>query len=140
MQEVVDLVASLPTHYIERIRERMGRSTYVRFGADKKPTRDEIQIVLEDYLGMAAVEITRHDEGSWSCVLPGKPRAPLNRIVGAYPHLTFEDNERFFEAQLIEGKELVITTRGADEFTNAIASRFAEICARFWQGELQRPD
>lgn len=113
----------------------MSLDRYVHWN-EKKPTREEVQHVLEDYLGgPETADVRQEQETWWTCGLPGKPTHPFARTPNA-PQVTPEHQERWFEVTYDDDR-LTITTRAADEFTNVVAEGFAKLCARFWQGRFE---
>jgi len=115
----------------------MGSTNYVRFKEDRTPCLGEIQDIVEDYLGpeMGTFEPTKNGKG-FIMVLPGKPSFPFERHSELKPY--FPHDSRFIEfGTIYEGKTLTITTRQADECTNAIADGLSRTLARFYGAELE---
>jgi len=106
----------------------------------RKPTREEVQLVIEDYLGEMASEI-RWERDRFFVTLVGKHSHPLRRIEGASPILTREPDPGW-EGRYMEiwpdpdGNCLDVMTRQQDELTNRIADGLAQLFARFWEGKL----
>lgn len=105
---------------------------------DKKPTKDQVELVIKDYLDAALSEF-QWDKDRFLIVLVGQNSAPLKSVADPDMRriLTSEDGqERFIEVYLDNNSLDVITRRG-DEFTNNVADGLARIFARFWEAELQ---
>lgn len=114
----------------------MGFDRFV-YWKDKKPTREELVLVLEDYLGgLGHVKV--HD-GRVFATLVGKPSFPFKRIDGFENRRAAAEqrDERWFEV-VLDKKYADVITRQMDEVTGVIAKGFAELLARFWDGELEK--
>lgn len=104
---------------------------------EKVPTKENIGMVLEDYLGELAVEVMWNRE-RYMAVLKGPGSNPFKRLVGG-PFTTSETSERWIEVVLdLDSKEpsVDVLTRRQDEITNNIADGFAKLLARYWDGSL----
>jgi hypothetical protein len=106
---------------------------------EKKPTQEQVQLVLEDYVRDLATEV-KWDQGRFYVVLPGMGSNPLAR-VSDWPLMADmakeqRETERWIEVWLGDDC-LDVITRHADEITNNIASGFAKLCARYWKGRLE---
>ena len=117
----------------------MALDRFVYWKSTTRPTREQIQFALEDYVRDLATEVKwEHDR--FYVVLPGMGSHPAARITESETLrlAAAEDrkNERWFEVYLGDDNIDVIT-RHSDWITNAIATEFARICAQFWQGELE---
>lgn len=123
----------------------MAIDRFVYFKHRKGPKIQDLKTVLEDYLGSAGiyVEFAVHDKDCRiMAMLPGKPNFPFKRIKG------YEDmgrpcechQERWFEVYWHSSRKIDVITRQTDEFTNVVAQGFAELCARFWKGEVERDE
>lgn len=120
----------------------MARDVFVYFKKGKKPSRAELQTVLEDYTAGLAREV-RWQSDRFIVTLPGTVRNPLVRVLPKNtPHAraaqaeVSEATERWFEVWI--GTDCVdIITRMMDEVTNSIAYGFAKLCARWWSGEIE---
>jgi len=103
----------------------------------KKPTKRVLRIAAEDYLGDLLQEI-RWMGDRWIVTIKGERSHPFKRLVD--PKILFLDQEpkdgRWFEIW-VKGKTVDIITRRQDELTNNIASGFARLVARFWEGKLE---
>jgi len=104
----------------------------------EKPTQEEIQFVLEDFLGEVATEI-RWDTDRFFVTLVGKYSHPLKRVVTS--PIARRDIEPGWDGRHLEvivGKaDLDVLTRRQDEFTMRVADGLADVFARFWAGELE---
>lgn len=69
----------------------------------------------------------------YRATLVGASAAPFERLD---PDDTLYDPVRSFEIELGSSR-IVVSTGRADEFTVALADRFAEICALYWKGQRQ---
>jgi len=73
-------------------------------------------------------------------IFPGKPSGALRRAAPdlAFPwgdDPQFYHQERWFEVYLDKNDgHIDVITRIADEFVNAVADGFANLCARVWEG------
>ncbi len=103
------------------------------------PSRDHVQLVLEDYVRDLATEV-KWDGDRFFVLLPGMGSHPATRLPAppeyAAIYRSDRENERWFEVYLGTDNIDVITRR-SDRITSAIATEFARICAQFWQGELE---
>jgi hypothetical protein len=124
----------------------MARDRFICF---KKtiPTKDQLKMILEDYLGGLAVveyddmlEDGNNVKNYWFVKLPGKPSFPFaSKINPLCPA------DRWFEVyvgQLNQDKEVAygpnidVMTRGADELTNVIADGYANLIARYFDADI----
>lgn len=115
----------------------MAADTFVYWKNKKKPTRKELTVVLEDYMrGLGKV---RWDRDRFFVDIPGKVSWPFARILpdtNKAKAMAEDPMERWFEVYV--GKDNIdIITRQMDELTNNIATGFAKLCARYWEGELE---
>lgn len=115
----------------------MSLSRIVQF-EKKQPSKEEIGLVLEDYLEEAAEEICWMRD-RYFVTLKGKTSYPLRRIDGV-AKAVLEDNEkvagrpRMFWVWI--GKEIVEAgTMDEDYFTSAIVEGLVAILSRFWDGD-----
>lgn len=109
---------------------------------EKTPTREQIQLVLEDYVRGLAVSVEWNaDQRRFYVLLPGMGSMPLARVsdwpLMAGMNKEQQETERWFEVYVEDGDNIDVITRRADEITNNIASGFAKLCARFWRGRLE---
>lgn len=121
----------------------MSLDRFVRWQTELRPTREELQLVLEDYLGGAGE--ARWDTDRFFVTLTGlrseayRRCAHVTEVVRAYAEHTLREPPanriRWIELYLHEDSIDVIT-RCADDFTNAVAERLAEICAAYWDGKV----
>lgn len=100
----------------------------------KRPTKKDLRIAAEDYLGDLLQGI-QWAEDRWIVTIKGNRSHPLQRLADP----KFLDQEpkdgRWFEVWF-NGKTVDVITRRQDELTGNIASGFASLVARFWEGEL----
>jgi len=105
---------------------------------DRRPTRQQLQLVLEDYLSGAGTATWKEDR--FMVDLVGTTSHPLKRIPEAHP-FSNRPVEPGFEGRWFEvvmgSKDIDVLTRQQDELTMAIADGFARLCARFWHGALE---
>ncbi len=125
----------------------MARDVVVNWKGER-PTRDEIQTMLEDYLGAAGKIEWQKDR--FVATLPGAPSYARARVGLATPwqRTAWQEkmrepepkrwsySDRFFEVWSDAGCTYVMT-RDADELTMAVADTFAEVLCRGWQGEME---
>lgn len=120
----------------------MACDRFVRWKTKKAaPTRKEIGLALEDYLGGIA-ESVKWDEDRFFATLKGSNSLPYARLDPAKYLLTTildartEDagRKRWIEVWM-RGKEVDVITRQQDELTGVVADGFAAFLARFWRGE-----
>lgn len=102
----------------------------------ERPTREQLQMVLEDYvlrLGVVEWETDR-----FFVTLPGKCRHPLTRVTDrrAVEAMNEGPRERWFEVYVGED-HIDVITRLMDQVTEDIARGFAVVVARFWDGKLE---
>lgn len=128
----------------------MSADRFVRWKPDApRPTRQELQFLLEDYTrGIATSVSWNAEQRRFYVVLPGRPSWPFMRIgcvsdveKRSYAEETAQGRYRWIEVYFAEGvpdEPLDVITRRGDEITNAIADRIAEIVARFWEGRIER--
>lgn len=117
-----------------------------------KPTRDEIETLLRDYMG-ALGKVEWHEPGQRFLVtIPGTPsyarvhvglatdwqRAAWKGKMEEPSPKRWSPETRWFEVWSDEDVTYVMT-RDADELTNGIADTFAEVLRIAWQGKIQ-PD
>lgn len=101
----------------------------------RRPSKIQIQRVLEDYLGDAMVRLFV-DGGRITVLLHGKPSFPFKRLreMGKYREGQEAHDERWFEVYCTN-TNIDVITRMTDEYTNVVAEGFAVLCARFWEGK-----
>lgn len=110
----------------------MANDRFVYFHRDK-PTKDNVQHVLEDFVSDAGTVRWSEEQGRFYVDLPGKHRWALRRIfpesVRARAEQEQENEGRWLEVFLhVEGGAIVsidVTTRFQDQFVNAIAEGIA---------------
>lgn len=118
----------------------MAYDRFVYWNTSRRPTREQLQMVLEDYLNGIATEV-KWDHDRFFAKLSGKQTHPLRRMpeneVARYAVMATEEvEERWIEVWI--GNDCIdVMTRFADELTNRIADGFAQLCARFWNGRLE---
>lgn len=102
---------------------------------DKRPKATDVGKVLRNFIGESG-KVT-WTGGRWFCTFPGKPTHPLKDVPG-FPQeklIPPRDDERWFEVYCADDN-IDIITRMQDEFTNAVALGFQDLCARIWEGKL----
>ena len=131
----------------------------IDFATDRRPTRDQLRRIAEDYLsGAGSVTDDPSGDGTGTdavfyLLLAGTPREPLHRAVEHEPG--FENmvasvrgrlegvTQRWVEvwSRETDGRvaHVTVTIRGADSFTLGVADRLAEVYSRFWTGTLTSP-
>lgn len=120
----------------------MACDRFVYWKTKDKPSREQIQLVLEDYVRDLAKSVEWDEKGSrFFVALPGMCSNPAARVTESdtIRGMAAEDrmNERWFEVYVGDDNIDVITRHG-DWITNAIATEFARICAQFWNGKLEK--
>ncbi|MFI5296678.1 MAG: hypothetical protein ACHREM_01155 [Polyangiales bacterium] len=123
----------------------MALDQVVDWKTDLRPSRDNLQAMLEDYFGAFATSVVWRDNRFWVTLVGGRSSA-MRRQEGLTPasyayneELATEDGKptpRMIEVYPHEDC-LYVMTREADEATNGLARDFAHRCAGFWKGELQ---
>jgi len=116
----------------------MARDIFIQFKKDRKPTKVEVQHLLEDYFKDIATDV-RWDGDRFFVSLPGTPTNALGRIKGAHTLGRIKgepDRTRWIEVVRNNATLWDVLTRGMDEVTNAMAEGVVEILARFWKGEV----
>lgn len=105
----------------------------------KAPAREEVRLVIEDFLSDAASEI-QWDRDRFFVTLIGKNTHPLKRIPEAHWTARAEPEPghegRHLEVWVTDTCVDVIT-RSQDEYTHAVAEGLAKVLARFWQGKRE---
>ncbi len=125
----------------------MAYDRFIYFPSGKgMPGTAELRMVLEDYLGEAGrVEWTGDRlyailQGPVSFPFKRLPETPEIQVKAWEDRAVEADGKpriRWFEIYAGENNIDVIT-REMDEYANNVASGFAELCARFWNGKLER--
>jgi len=116
----------------------MASDRFVRWKKNTKPTKDEVEQVIKDYLGETMTSLKWEGDRFFACLV-GKTTAPLKSVADEDLRriLTHRDGEeRWMEVWLADDC-LDVMTRGMDEYTNNVADGLAKIFARFWQGKLE---
>lgn len=124
----------------EEVRVALDRFVYWQTSA--RPSRDDLQHVLEDYIdesGIISWEtdrffiklVGRHSEAWRRCEHKDMDAASL-RLASA----RYRAEDRYIEVWI--GFDCVdVMTRMADDFTNGVAARLAELLARLWDGKVE---
>lgn len=114
----------------------MGTDRFIEFPPGKKPSGDDVVTALTAYVNGVG-EITRHTPTYASVKLPGE----VFTVAGAFPGNEWLNapsplrrKDRCIEVD-VTGRTMIITTRGADEFTSALAEGFVEFATRYWSGK-----
>lgn len=116
------------------------------------PNAGELELLLEDFLGgfLERGEFCEQDrpslvwkDGRWFATLVGWDSHALRRApfitdaMRAYYAQVHGVRQRFIEVYI--GDDYVdVITRQADDATNALADRLAELIARCWKGRLEK--
>jgi hypothetical protein len=118
---------------------------YVVYWKDKKPSKEQIWLVAEDFFG--GIAKVSWDSDRFLVTLPGKVTNPFVRIS---PWLAEEESaklkaglartERFLELyQDDERTYLAVIVRQQDDFVMSLAEGLAMVFCRFWQGDYVKP-
>ncbi|MFH1098799.1 MAG: hypothetical protein V1723_02685 [Candidatus Uhrbacteria bacterium] len=104
----------------------------------RRPTNRQIRMLLGDFFRGAAGIGWSGKGGRWSVCLPGRPSSPMRRVAPkiAGPDEYF-DRERWIEV-FPGGSSVDVITRCADDYTNGIAERLADVIARCWDGDRDK--
>ena len=124
----------------------MASDTFVYWN-EERPTKDDLHACLQDYLAEIATEI-RWDRDRFFVTLVGRPSFPFARVGPSTPAMRQAELERavgadgtprprWFEV-VIDSESIDVITRQADEITMNIARSFAALCARAWDGGLDK--
>lgn len=116
----------------------MARDTFVYWDQrHPRPTKQEIQHVLEDYVrGLATTVVWERDR--WYVTLPGESSWSFQRsgpATIAQRTSWLESSTRWFEVW-IGDDNIDVITRMADDVTNVIAHGFASLMARGFDGRI----
>lgn len=119
----------------------MACDRFVYWKKGNEPTREQLQLVLEDYVRDLAESVEWDGPGHRFFVkLPGMCSNPAARFTDSdmIRRMAIEDRktERWFEVY-VDDDNVDVMTRHSDWITNGIATEFAKICAQFWQGRLE---
>ena len=102
-----------------------------------RPANGDVFVVVEDFIGGAAMRIDTYGDNTWSVLLYGKPSSALKRTrLAATAHMSEQHDERWFEVFVMDDS-VFVTTRMADEYTNAIAKALAELLCRVFDGKME---
>ena len=134
----------------------MGLDRFIRWKRDRPewgdPTLEKIAQVAQDFLGLRwTVKIT---DPTWIVCETDEPQTFALRscrddkdspdkteTFGEAMHREMGAQTRGFEVFFLVEKGRInrtsVITRQADEFTGALADRFAQILARWWDGEVE---
>ena len=111
----------------------MARDLFV-YWQDDKPSQEVLGLVLRNYLGeIGEIEFKN---STWFCTLPGKRTHPFKNVPGFAQKACVDGaEERWFEVFWHDDEinAIDIITRQQDDFTNAVAVGFAEICVLSWK-------
>jgi hypothetical protein len=113
----------------------MALDRFVYWKTKRRPTRDEIGTVVEDFFKGFGAEIEWRTD-RYFIKLPGEITHPFDRIVGARKHpAELTDAERWIEVWPDPDDACIdVMTRQQDEVTNVLAEGLAQLFARFWDG------
>lgn len=103
---------------------------------NEHPDFETLKKTLEDYIGTAGTVTV--DGPRMTAVIAGRPTYPFKRHEGfeKYAAAVEQHEQRWFEV-FVTKKNIDVITRQTDEFTNVVASGFAELCRRCWHGKLE---
>lgn len=132
----------------------MSRDRFIEWGPPLEwgaPTLEKLATVARDFLGPHWT--VRATDDTWLvCECEDKQTFALRscrddlitegknagRSYGELFHEDMQTRTRGFEVFFsVKGGETSVITRQADEFTSALADRFAEIIARWWNGKVK---
>jgi hypothetical protein len=122
----------------------VGHSRFI-WWVDEKPSSIEVGVLLKLYLSGATADCQWDEPGGrWMVGLPGKVAVTWlgsPDMCAKYGIEPRDDpkcypEERWFEVWVDEECCDVIT-RAMDDFTNAVATGFAKLVARRWQGRYE---
>jgi len=107
---------------------------------ERKPTQAEVEAVLHNFLGDAALEIKWHGD-RFFVLLVGTKTLAFKGLGHPHEKAFLADNapphhKRYIEVWL-DSECLDVMTRHGDEFTNAVADGLVAAFVRFWQGQLE---
>ncbi len=100
---------------------------------DRKPTKSEIRVLCEDFVGQAGTVSWSAECGRFIVDLPGECSDPCRRVLGRQ---LFSPGEKRWIEVFIHDDAIDIITRMQDPFTNALAERLAQEFAGFWGGRM----
>jgi hypothetical protein len=122
----------------------MASDVFVRWKTTKRPTREEAEKVIQDFLGEVATEI-EWKKDRFFVTLIGKWSHPLVRVVEPAMQDVIKNmypKEEGWEGRYLEvwlgDDSLDVMTRRQDEFTHACQDGLAAVFARFWEGEIEK--
>ncbi len=99
-----------------------------------KVNRDQLQFILEDYLGEAGT--IRWELDRWYLTLAGKPIHPYQRVTENPQPQTHD--ERWIEVYV--GGHISVITRAQDTYTNNVATGIAMVLLKFFNGKAEMGD
>ncbi len=109
----------------------------------RKPSIAELKLLIEDYLGSVAVKIVE-SETDFIVTLAGQSSDPWKRLKGwetmAEAAKERGKRKRWFEVDFQQGRGIDVITRQPDEFTENVASGFAKLVARLFEGKVEEND
>lgn len=103
------------------------------------PSLEDLDQTLRCYVDAAAKEVRWDSDGHrFYAVLKGRPRHPFewDESVKELARALKQHDERWFEVY-VDDRYVDVITRGADEFTMAVAEGFAALIARRWDGRRE---
>lgn len=124
----------------------MAADRFIRFDGPKarRPKKDELLLVLKNFVGGAGGVEWVDDQDRAYITLPGHPSFPfrgLPEMEGRDRHDGEQDRPRWIEVwQDPRDGTVDVMTRGMDEFTNVVAEGVAKMIARWWGGEYEDED
>jgi len=127
----------------------MSLDRFVRWEGEG-PTREELELVLEDYIGESGV--VRWDERSGRFWISFATHAPghglaahsdayrraglVTGVVKQAAMLRYHEGARSIEVY-VDRDHVDVITRMADDFTNGVAARLAEVLGRLFGGRVE---
>lgn len=118
----------------------MARDRWVYFDEGvTPPSLQDLHKVLADYLGQAGTTSWVEDQKCLYATLPGPPSAACRSVRPEAQHRHWGVETRWFEVSYLPATSpplLAICTRGQDELTNDLATGFAQVVARQWDGRV----
>jgi hypothetical protein len=120
----------------------MAADVFVRWKTDKRPTREDVEKVIQDFFGPVATEI-KWDKDRFFITLMGKWSMPLMRVVDNSTKRMLTamapeppDDGRYMEVWLSK-ESMDVLTRRQDDFVHACQDGLARVFARRWEGEVE---
>ena len=117
----------------------MAADRFVYF--DKVPSKEDVKVVLEDYLGAFMVK-NEWSGGRWNVTLVGNNSWPFRRLLvmanSASAAAFEEEAKRVRWMEVYFGDDYInVMTRHGDWASGTLAAGFAKLIAQFWKGRLE---